>query len=75
MHNPIKITSTEIFRALVVALMSLVLWIAQDIQSHQADILCRLRIVELNQAKILGTLGVKPVSSVDELKQYVSEFQ
>jgi len=54
----------------VIALLSLVAWIGTGIHTQQADIAERLRTVELNQAKMMGVMGVEPSSQAEQDKRY-----
>jgi len=56
-----KVIRNDIYKSLIVALLSLLAFIANGIHTQQADIASRLRIVELNQARIMERMGVDPI--------------
>ena len=58
----IHIDRNDIFKTLIVVLLSLLAFIGKGIHTQQTDISCRLRIVELNQARIMERMGVKPMT-------------
>lgn len=62
----------DILRALIVVLLSLVAWIGSGIHTEQANISERLRVVELNQVKIMAVLGIEPHVSDPENGPIVS---
>jgi len=60
------INHDNIFRLVITVILSLLAYIAFGIRAQQTDFSKRLRIVEINQARIMERLGVteigKPVS-------------
>ena len=57
-----NISKDDIFKAIVTALLSILSFIGMGIHSQQSDVACRLRIVELNQARIMERMGVESLS-------------
>jgi hypothetical protein len=56
----------DLFRYLFAALMSLITFFGAQIWSNQADMACRIRSIELQQARIMERLGITDSSaSVD----------
>lgn len=64
----------DILRAVIIALLTLLSWIASQIHSEQVNIANRLRDVELNQAKIMAILQIEPHSSSNETGLFLSDF-
>ena len=64
-----KFNVHDLLRAVLIVLLSLLAWIGRGISAQQVDIARRLHIVELNQAKIMGVLGVEPYSSDEQNRQ------
>lgn len=56
-----KVIRNDIYKSLIVALLSLLAFIGNGIHTQQTDIASRLRVVELNQARIMERLGVDPI--------------
>lgn len=63
--KPIHLNSGDILRVLMVALLSILAWIGKDIYTQQAKIAERLRVVELNQAKMMGVMGIEPCTQAE----------
>ena len=56
-----RISKDDIFRTVIATVLSLLAFIGLGIRSEQIDIGARLRIVEINQARIMERLGVNPI--------------
>jgi len=56
-----NIIRNDIYKTLIVALLSLLAFIANSIHTQQVDIAGRLRTVELNQARIMERMGIDPI--------------
>ena len=57
-----KVIRNDIYKTLIVALLSLLAFIGNGIHTQQTDIASRLRIVELNQARIMDRMGIEAAS-------------
>lgn len=69
-----SISKDDIYKVLITSLLSLIVYIGVGVLNNQEDISCRLRIVELNQARLMERIGVKPVSFLAEpLRETASE--
>jgi len=71
-NNLLKIKAGDILRVLIIALLSVLAFIARGIYTQQADIARRMHIVELNQAKIMTVLGIEPYSSDTKNQHFLS---
>ena len=69
-----KFNVHDILRAILIVLLSLVAWIGRGIHTQQADIDRRLRVVELNQAKMMGVMGVEPCALESGKQRYTFSF-
>lgn len=58
-----SISTDNVFKVLITSLLSLIVWIGSSVVDNQKDISRRLRIVELNQARIMERIGVKQTSN------------
>jgi len=58
-----KIIRNDFYKSLIVALLSLLAFIGNSIHTQQTDIASRLRIVELNQARIMERMGIEPMAA------------
>jgi len=56
-----SISRDDVFKVVISVLLSLLSYIGLGIHNQQADISQRLRIVELNQARIMERMGVDSV--------------
>jgi len=56
------ISRDDVFRAAIMMALSLFSYVGHGISTQQADIACRLRIVELNQARIMQQMGVEVIA-------------
>jgi len=56
------ISKDDTFRTVIAVVLSLLAYIGLGIRSEQTDIGARLRIVEINQGRIMERLGVNPVA-------------
>lgn len=65
-----KLNIHDVLRALMIALLSLVAFIGRDIYTQQASVAERLRCVELNQAKMMGVMGVEPCTQAELDERY-----
>ncbi|MBE3144111.1 MAG: hypothetical protein IMZ61_09345 [Planctomycetes bacterium] len=54
-----KVIRNDIYKALIVSLLSLLAFIGNGIHTQQTDIASRLRIVEINQARIMDRMGIE----------------
>jgi hypothetical protein len=70
-----SISKDDVFKTLITALLSLVVWIGVNVLDNQKDFSCRLRIVELNQARIMERMSIKPVSKDPENAHAMSEYE
>jgi len=70
-----RIDRDEILRFVTAALLSLLAWFGQGIYRQQADILARLRTVELNQARLMARMDVEPVAYDPQCVQKASEIR
>ncbi len=50
----------DIFKTVVAVLLSLLAWIGNGIRTEQIDMACRLRLVELQQVRIMERMGIEP---------------
>ena len=57
-----KVIRNDIYKSLIVALLSLLAFIGNGIHTQQTDIASRLRIVEINQARIMERMGIEVAS-------------
>lgn len=58
-----SVSKDDIFRTLIAVVLSLLAFICNSIRTEQADLGSRLRIVELNQARIMERMGVERLFS------------
>ncbi len=65
-----KFNVHDVLRAILIVLLSLVAWIGRDIHAQQTNVAQRLRVVELNQAKMMGVMGVEPCALDTENERY-----
>jgi len=56
------ISKDDTFRTVIAVVLSLLAYIGLGIRSEQIDIGARLRIVEINQGRIMERLGVNPIA-------------
>ena len=56
-----KVIRNDVYKSLIVMLLSLLAFIANSIHTQQVDIAGRLRLVELNQARIMERMGIDPI--------------
>lgn len=69
-----SISKDDIYKLLITCLLSLIVYIGTGMLENQTDISRRLRIVELNQARLMERIGVKPVSfNADPLRETLSK--
>lgn len=62
----------DIFRMVLIVLLSLLAFFARGIHTQQADISGRLLIVEKNQVKIMTVLGIEPYSLCTQNRQFLA---
>ncbi len=55
-----NLNSSTVFRFGATILLSLIAWIGKDIRAEQFEFKWRLRIVEMNQVKIMANMGIEP---------------
>ena len=65
-----KFNVHDVLRSILIVLLSLVAWIGRDIHAQQANVAQRLRVVELNQAKMMGVMGVEPCALDTEKQRF-----
>jgi len=53
------ISRDDIFKVVITSLLSLLAYIGSSMQSSQADIVCRMRLMEIQQARIMERLGIE----------------
>jgi len=70
----VRISRDDVFKVVLAALLSLCTYIGHGMQVSQADISCRLRIVELQQARIMERLGIGASSDRPENLRPSSDF-
>jgi len=57
-----RINHDDVFRIIVSIILSLLTYIGQGIKTEQADISSRLRLLEINQARIMDRMGIEAAS-------------
>lgn len=70
-----SINRDDIFRIVIAVVLSLLAFIGNEIRSEQIDINCRLRTVELNQARIMERMGIQNIASSVEKQTYSGSVQ
>ncbi len=69
-----KFNFHDMFKAVLLVLVSLLAFYARGIHSQQADISSRLSIVEKNQVKIMTVLGIEPYSLDPQNRPFLSRI-
>lgn len=68
-----SINKDDIFRTIIGIVLSLLAFIGMQIRCEQADMLARLRVLELQNARIMERLGIiETTESVDKMPIYSS---
>jgi hypothetical protein len=60
-----RINHDDVFRIIVSIILSLLAYIGQGIKIEQVDISSRLRLLEINQARIMDRMGIE--AALDQL--------
>ena len=60
-----SVSKDDVFRTVLAVVISLLAYIANDIRTEQLDMACRLKFVEIQQARIMERMGIddRPASS------------
>ena len=69
-----KFNHHDLLRLLLAALLSVLAWIGLEIRAEQVNIANRLRLVELNQAKIMTVLGINPDPREPKTAEILSDY-
>jgi len=70
-----RINHDDVFRIIVSIILSLLTYIGQGIKTEQADISSRLRLLEINQARIMDRMGIEAASDQLGSLRLSSQFQ
>ena len=70
-----RINHDDVFRIIVSIILSLLAYIGQGIKTEQADISSRLRLLEINQARIMDRMGIEAASDQLGSPRLSSQFQ
>ncbi len=56
-----SVSKDDVFRTIIAVVIALLAYIGNGIRTEQIDQGCRLRIVELQQARMMERLGIDPI--------------
>jgi len=70
-----RINHDDVFRIIVSIILSLLAYIGQGIKTEQVDIAYRLRLLEINQARIMDRMGIEAASDQLGSPRLSSQFQ
>lgn len=59
-----SVSKDDVFRTVIAVVISLLAYIGNGIRTEQIDMGCRLRILEIQQARIMERMGIEPIVSV-----------
>jgi hypothetical protein len=59
-----SVSKDDVFRTVIAMVLSLLAYIGHGIKSEQIDMACRLRSLEISQARIMERMGIEQVSSL-----------
>jgi len=67
------INRDDVFRTVIAIILSLLAYIGNGIRNEQNDMACRLRNVEINQARIMERMNIDPVLSEQVILRQLSK--
>ena len=70
-----SVNRDDIYKVLFSCILGLLIYIGSSILDTQRDIACRLRIVELNQARIMERMDIDPVSGDTADRRVLSKIR